>query len=803
MYGLLLSSFADAIKETFGEEAWKQIREKAGVQYASFITHQVYSETLQPRLVNASTGILKQSADDVLMYQGTKFVEFCIKVGYDKFMRLLGRTISDFFNGLDNLHEYFRQYYPEMKRVSFIVSEESRNGLILHYRSKRKGYKMYVKGQILAVAKNLFNCEVKIEVKEERLMDETTFVAFDVFFDNVDYQKRTRPSSKVNRFGLQVKQDFLFSLFPFNIVFNRSMMITNVGNSLFEIMPDILNQPVDDIFKLVKPMASLTWETLVAYENNSFELETIDCLVPRRLSGETSSITSGGPIPDEDPNQKTTLGKLLLRGQMLLVDDWDQFMFICTPVLTNVKQMMKCCLYINDLSLHDSTRAAVLAGSQQNNQLAAALQKAKEQSASLQDTVKRVDLERNRIAKFLQEMMPKEVADRIKKGEPTLSMTQSHSAVSILFTHIVNFPAYINESKPMNVIELLNLLFSVYDQLVKTHNAYKVETVGDTYMVACGAPTKFDKHAEEAADLALHMLHVATFIIPPGHTSPIEIEIGIHSGPCSTGVVGSRCPRYCFFGDTVNTASRMCSYAGASKIQISSPTQQLLDPCGEYIFESRGKLSIKGKGDMNTYYLLGTRKCLQYLEQLKVIVIQCMGKQQENQFQQILGKRTLDSTESLLQEPNKTSMMAKRASGINAQAILKEEGRSNEGVKTKESVGSIPNSTPADDPHNTTKPGTPPMTKEESSILSKNNETSKQPNEADNVPEKCALKEDKMTVSGKMIRTETEVHVNRDNSKDTVDPKSKDGINEIKANGQCTGPNLEAEVKNEKHASPP
>ena len=95
------------------------------------------------------------------------------------------------------------------------------------------------------------------------------------------------------------------------------------------------------------------------------------------------------------------------------------------------------------------------------------------------------------------------------------------------------------------------------------------------------------------------------------------------------------------------------------------------------------------------------------------------------------------------------------------------------------------------------------MTKEESSILSKNNETSKQPNEADNVPEKCALKEDKMTVSGKMIRTETEVHVNRDNSKDTVDPKSKDGVNEIKANGQCTGPNLEAEVKNEKHASPP
>ena len=73
-------------------------------------------------------------------------------------------------------------------------------------------------------------------------------------------------------FDFQVKQDFLFSLFPFNIVFNRSMMITNVGNSLFEIMPDILNQPVDDIFKLVKPMASLTWETVGSFLKNSLHM---------------------------------------------------------------------------------------------------------------------------------------------------------------------------------------------------------------------------------------------------------------------------------------------------------------------------------------------------------------------------------------------------------------------------------------------------------------------------------------------------------------------------------------------------
>ena len=121
----------------------------------------MYSETTLPRLVNATAALTGKTTDELMEFQGTKFVEFCIKYGYDKFMRLLGRTLSDFFNGLDNLHEYFRGTYPEMKRVSFIVGEESRQGLILHYRGKRKGYKMYVMGQITAVAKLLFNIEVK------------------------------------------------------------------------------------------------------------------------------------------------------------------------------------------------------------------------------------------------------------------------------------------------------------------------------------------------------------------------------------------------------------------------------------------------------------------------------------------------------------------------------------------------------------------------------------------------------------------------------------------------------------------
>lgn len=136
---------------------------------------------------------------------------------------------------------------------------------------------------------------------------------------------------------------------------------------------------------------------------------------------------------------------------------------------------------------------------------------------------------------------------------------------------------------------------------------YKVETIGDGYMVASGLPLRNgDRHAGEIASMALHLLHqISQMEIRHRPGERVELRIGIHSGQCVAGVVGLQMPRYCLFGDTVNTASRMESSGKGSKIHISEATFDLLDSIGGFEFAERGVIQIKGKGEMRTYWLLG------------------------------------------------------------------------------------------------------------------------------------------------------------------------------------------------------
>ncbi|XP_039592202.1 guanylate cyclase 2G [Polypterus senegalus] len=211
----------------------------------------------------------------------------------------------------------------------------------------------------------------------------------------------------------------------------------------------------------------------------------------------------------------------------------------------------------------------------------------------VEERTNQLTIEKRKIDKLLSSMLPSFIAEQLMAGKSV--EPESYESVTIFFSDIVGFTNMCSRSSPLEVVSLLNDLYSLFDDIIMNYDVYKVETIGDAYMVASGLPIRNGvKHVEEIATMSLHFLSsVMNFHIRHLSNETLKLRIGLNTGPVVAGVVGTTMPRYCLFGDSVNMASRMESNSLPLKIHVSENTAKILRELGQYILEERGEIQIK------------------------------------------------------------------------------------------------------------------------------------------------------------------------------------------------------------------
>ena len=174
---------------------------------------------------------------------------------------------------------------------------------------------------------------------------------------------------------------------------------------------------------------------------------------------------------------------------------------------------------------------------------------------------------------------PEHVIEKLQDPKHDGMIADQHSDVTVLFSDIVGFTKMTSTKPTLEIIEMLNFLFSEFDDLTEKHDVYKVETIGDAYMVAAGHVRGDRNPTERVLRMAMDMLKVVDRI-----GGGLQIRIGIHHGEAHTGVVGVKMPRFCFFGDTINTASRMESTGFPMCIQVSEIVHDLAQHLHDFSF---------------------------------------------------------------------------------------------------------------------------------------------------------------------------------------------------------------------------
>merc|ERR1719228_1500422 len=282
--------------------------------------------------------------------------------------------------------------------------------------------------------------------------------------------------------------------------------------------------------------------------------------------------------------------------------EWDAMLFLACPMMKDLNNLVWTGLFVNDLSMHDYSRDIMLATTQEKIQMKMLLSAAEKKAAELEVQQKKLNEVMKKSDDLISQMLPKSIADDLAKGKSNEEVCEAFEVVTMLFSDIVTFTVICSKLKPIQVVQLLNNMYTLFDFLCDQNAVYKVETIGDAYLIVAGCPVKAANHAIKICDMAFDMMDGISMLKNPASGEAIHMRIGCHSGPVVAGVVGLKMPRFCLFGINVGLTEKFESNSKPDQIHISEKTQELLS--SQYKVEERTDEGLSMKvGGHRSFFL--------------------------------------------------------------------------------------------------------------------------------------------------------------------------------------------------------
>ncbi|XP_064200542.1 guanylate cyclase soluble subunit alpha-1-like [Anguilla rostrata] len=458
------------------------------------------------------------------------------------------------------------------KEASVLCLDKDPGFLTVYYFNPHKTTELFFPGVITAAASVLYQTEVEVAMNQlacgESASEEHSqpHLLYSVM---VKHTKLLSPSPLKTHSSVDIPKALFCQTFPFHILLDQDMSLLQIGDGLKRRLgrKDVQRRPVfHEHFIIVAPVVSGTFQGILTMLNTQFFLRIKDRATPADC----------------------TTKLMELKGQMIFMTDSHHILFLGSPCVDKLDELIGRGLYLSDIPIHNALRDVVLVGEQAKAQdgLKKRLGKAK---AALEQAHQALEEEKRKTVDLLFTIFPGEVARQLWQGQHVRA--KKFDSVTVLFSDIVGFTAICSRCTPMQVVAMLNELYTRFDHQCGELDIYKVETIGDAYCVAGGLHKESCTHAVQIALMALKMMELSNEVMTPAG-EVIKMRIGLHSGSVLAGVVGVKMPRYCLFGNNVTLANKFESCSLPGRINISPTTHRLLKDSPDFIFIPRTRQDL-------------------------------------------------------------------------------------------------------------------------------------------------------------------------------------------------------------------